>query len=205
MVANHIHDALLQVRRLQELILEKRQFRGYSGTARIVGGSITLIGSLVMSQAAFSQQEGVHLLGWLIVASIALAANYGALTLWYIQLPNDERKRTRVRPVFDAFPALITGGALSVALVIRGYPDLLFGIWMCFYGLAHTSCRADLPRENWFLGFYYLFCGIFFMLWQGVSFFNPWPMGLVFLAGETVGGIIFHRHKYAKRELADES
>ena len=29
MIANHIHDALAQVRRLQEFILEKRLFKGY--------------------------------------------------------------------------------------------------------------------------------------------------------------------------------
>ncbi|MGE4488461.1 MAG: hypothetical protein AB7E95_02830 [Kiritimatiellales bacterium] len=156
MIASHIHDALSQVRRLQTLILEKRQFRGYSGTARIVSGTVVLLGSALMSSAVYPATECAHLAGWIAVVSIALVLNYGALILWYIQLPNDERKAIRVRPVFDAFPALLTGGILSVALLLRGYPDLLFGIWMCCYGLAHTSCRRDLPQENWFLGLYYI-------------------------------------------------
>ncbi len=167
MIANHIHDALAQVRQLQALILEKRQFRGYSGTARFAGGTVTLLGSVVMSSVFYPKTVPAHFAGWLTVMGVAAALNYGALILWYVQLPNDSRKAIRVRPVFDAFPALLTGGILSLALLLRGYPDLLFGVWMCLYGLAHTSCRADLPRENWFLGIYYVVCGIFFMLWQG--------------------------------------
>ncbi len=201
MVANHIHDALSQVHRLQALILEKRKFKGYSGTARMISGMVTLAGSVLMSCSVYPKTVLAHLGGWLVVLGIACVLNYGALILWIVQLPNDERKLIRVRPVFDAFPALVTGGILSLALLLRGYPDLLFGTWMCLYGLAHTSCRADLPRENWFLGIYYVLCGAFFMLWQGASFFNPWPMGIIFLVGEMAGGIIFHRHKYAELEV----
>ena len=76
---------------------------------------------------------------------------------------------------------------------------------MCLYGLAHTNCRTALPKENWFLGIYYMVCGTFFMLWQGTSFMNPLPVGLVFLVGEWVGGTIFHRHKIeAMQEVEDE-
>jgi hypothetical protein len=205
MIANHIHDALAQVRRLQRLILEKRQFKGYSGTARFVSGTVTLLGSLLMGSPAYPQTEAAHLAGWLVILGVAVALNYGALILWYVQLPNDERKTDRALPVFDAFPALLTGAILSASLLLRGYPDLLFGIWMCLYGLAHTSCRRDLPREHWFLGIYYILCGTFFMLWQSSSFMNPWPMGLVFFIGESTGGIIFHRHKYADMESAHEN
>lgn len=205
MIVANIHDALAQVRRLQALILEKRQFRGYCGTARFAGGTVALLGSVVMGSFFYPGTVSAHLAGWLVVMGIAALLNYGALILWYIQLPNNERKTVRVRPVFDALPALLTGGILSAALLLRGYPDLLFGVWMCLYGLAHTSCRKDLPEENWFLGIYYIVCGAFFLLWQETSFLNPWPMGAVFLVGEFVGGIIFHRHKYAELETDNET
>lgn len=204
MITNHIHDALSQVRRLQALVLEKRKFKGYSGTARVVSGSVTALGCVWMGTSTYPGTVFSHMVGWGILAVLAMVLNYGALILWYIQLPNDERKPVRVRPVFDAFPALLIGGPLTVALLAHGYPDLLFGIWMCLYGLAHTSCRRDLPRGNWFVGIYYLLCGMFFMLWQGADFLNPWPMGAVFLAGELAGGIIFHRHKYATLEVDNE-
>lgn len=205
MMANHIHDALAQVKRLQQLVLEKRQFKGYSGTARMIGGTATLIGALCMSLPVYPATETAHLLGWLVVLCIALTLNYGALLLWYVQLPDDERKPTTLFPVLDALPPILTGGILSAALLLRGYPDLLFGIWMCLYGLAHTSCRTALPKESWYLGIYYLLCGTFFMLWQDAAFLNPWPMGIVFLIGEWTGGVIFHRHKHASMEAEYET
>ena len=193
MIANHIHDALGQVRKLQGLILEKRKFTGYSGTARMLGGTITLLGCAWMGFHA--DRFDIQLLGWLSILAIALLLNYGALLLWFIQLPDRERKVLTITPALDAIPPLAVGGILSAALLLRGYPDLLFGTWMCLYGLAHTNCRTALPKENWYLGIYYLVCGTFFMLWQGSSFMNPWPVGIVFLVGEWAGGIIFHRHK----------
>jgi len=48
MIASHIHDALAQVKRLQEVILSKQFFRGYSGKARIISGSIALAASAIL-------------------------------------------------------------------------------------------------------------------------------------------------------------
>lgn len=201
MVAHHIHDALAQVQQLQALILEKRKFRGYSGSARMAGGMVAALGSIVLSSSLIPKTVGVQLAGWMLIAGAAMALNYGALILWYIQLPDDERRSVRAKPVLDAMPPLFLAIPLTGALLVRGYPDLLFGIWMCLYGLAHTSCRRDLPRGNWFVGLFYLLCGIFFMLWQKAEFVTPWPMGVVFLIGESIGGMIFHRHKYAAQEV----
>ncbi|MDF7800365.1 hypothetical protein P4C99_12885 [Pontiellaceae bacterium B1224] len=202
MIANHIHDALGQVRRLQGLILEKRKFTGYSGSARILGGSVALLGCVLM--ALYSESYAAHLLGWGCILVVALAVNYGALMLWFIQLPDRERTGRTIAPAFDAVPPLAVGAVLTAALLLRGNPDLLYGSWMCLYGLAHTSCRTALPKENWYLGFYYLTAGSFFLLWPGTNFMIPWPAGLVFLVGEWIGGTIFHRHKVEAMEHYDD-
>lgn len=202
MIANHIHDALGQVRRLQELILEKRKFTGYSGTARMLGGSVALFGCVLMG--LYLDSYTAHLVGWGCILAIALAVNYGALMLWFVQLPDRERNLPTIFPALDAMPPLAVGALLSAALLIKGHPDLLFGTWMCLYGLAHTTCRTALPRGNWWLGFYYLACGAFFLLWPGTSFMKPIPAGMVFLVGEWIGGIIFHRHKVEAMEDYDD-
>jgi len=201
MIANHIHDALGQVRKLQELILERRQFTGYSGTARILGGTLAVLGCAAMG--FFKESPGIQLAGWVSILAAALLLNYGALLLWYIQLPADRRRLSMVSPALDAVPPLAVGAILSAALLLRGYPDLLFGTWMCLYGLAHTHSRAALPKGNWFLGIYYLACGAFFLLWPGITFANPVPAGLVFLVGEWVGGTVFYRHKTEAMEEYD--
>ncbi|VGO17064.1 hypothetical protein PDESU_05658 [Pontiella desulfatans] len=203
MIANHIHDALGQVRRLQALILEKRKFTGYSGTARMLGGSVALFGCVLMG--LYVEGYGMHLLGWGFILSVGLAVNYGALVLWFVQLPDRERTLRTISPALDAIPPLAVGALFTAALLLKGHPDLLFGSWMCLYGLAHTTCRTALPKENGWLGFYYLACGAFFLLWPGTSFMNPWPAGVVFLVGEWIGGLVFHRHKTeAMEEYTDD-
>ncbi len=202
MIANHIHDALGQVRKLQGLILEKRKFTGYSGTARMLGGSVAMLGCVLMG--LYTDSHSAHLFGWGCILATALMVNYGALMLWFIQLPDRERNIRTVSPALDAIPPLAVGAVLTTALLLKGYPDLLFGSWMCLYGLAHTNCRTALPKGNWFLGLYYLACGALFLLWPGTTFMNPWPAGIIFLAGEWAGGFIFHRHKIEAMKEYDE-
>lgn len=202
MLANHIHDALGQVRRLQALLLEKRKFTGYSGTARMLGGSVAMLGCAGM--AFFCDSFSAQLIGWCSILAIALLLNYGALMLWFVQRPACKRTFTEISPALDAIPPLAVGAVLSAALLLKGCPDLLFGSWMCLYGLAHTTCRKALPRENGFLGLFYLACGSWFLLWPGTTFMNPLPAGMVFLIGEWIGGLIFHRHKVEAMEDYDE-
>lgn len=193
MIANHIHDALGQVRRLQELILEKRKFTGYSGTMRMLGGSVAMLGTIIMS--CYATSASMHLLGWTAILATALVLNYGALFLWLFQLPETESKFRNFAPALDAVPPLAVGAVLSLALVMNGNTNLLFGTWMCLYGLSHTSCRSILPKKNWYLGFYYLLAGAAFLLLPDISFLTPWPAGLIFLVGEWYGGHVFHQYK----------
>ena len=63
MIAPHIHDALKQVRQLREAVLDKRQFRGYSGPVRLLGGAVALAGASVLAWLSPATPAG-HLLGW---------------------------------------------------------------------------------------------------------------------------------------------
>ena len=193
MIANHIHDALGQVRQLQSLILAKRKFVGFSGSARMLGGSVAFLGCAILSM--LWTNPSVLLAGWGLILLVALILNYGGLFLWFLQLPVRERTARSIVPAFEAVPALAIGAILSVGLLMKGQLDLLFGSWMCLYGLANMAYRTSLPRGIWFLGLYYIICGTLFLLWPGVSFSHPLPAGAVFGVGEWFGGIVFYRHK----------
>ncbi|MBU4210962.1 MAG: hypothetical protein L6437_07570 [Kiritimatiellae bacterium] len=193
MIAHHIHDALVQVRRLKALILEKRLFRGYSGIARMAGGLMALIGAAIMASRNFPATPDAHLLGWTAVLAGALIINYGALLRWFSAKPASRRSLRDLVPAFDALPALAVGAGLSLALIMHGEYDLLFGTWMCLYGLVHMSYRNSLPFANYLVGIFYLACGMIMLVWSGVSFTNPYPMGLVFGAGELAGGFVLCR------------
>ena len=193
MIAHHIHDALAQVKQLQALILEKRLFRGYSGIGRMAGGLVALAGMIVMATPRFPSAPNAHLLGWLTVLIIALAINYGMLMLWFSTIPASRRSIRELMPAIDAIPALAIGAVFSLALVMHGFYDLLFGAWMCLYGLVHMPYRNSLPFANYLVGIFYLLCGAIMLLWPGASFTNPYPMGLVFGFGELGGGFVLYQ------------
>ncbi len=192
MIASHVHDALGQVRRLRGLILDRRAFRGYSGPARILAGMVALTGAAVLAILRFRDLPGAHLAGWACVLAVALALNYGALLRWFLRDPDCAQRLANLRPAIDALPALATGAALSLALVVHRDFDLLFGTWMVCYGLAHIPYRQSLPFGNYLVGLGYVGAGAVCLLWPGLSFTNPWPMGLVFGVGEMTGGAILY-------------
>jgi len=203
MIANHIHDALGQVRRMQELILEKRLFRGYSGKARILSGAVALAGTAVLAEGSVPRTQQAQLTGWAVVLVVALVLNYASLFYWFLRDPSVRRNPLMLKPAIDAIPALAVGAVLSVALICAGVYNLLFGVWMCLYGLAQVAYRNSLPRGIYAVGIFYLICGAFCLLSPAISFVDPWPMGLVFCVGESAGGmVLIHRDKTEERDGA---
>ncbi len=203
-----LHDALAQVRQMRDALQERRQFRGYSGRARLFGGGLALACALVLATQATATPK-VHFRAWLIVLALALAANYGALLLWFFSRDGADRDRSAVRPAYDALAPLVVGGLLTLALARAGAWDLLFGTWMCCYGLAHLPYRLTLPRLNYLVGLGYLAAGAACLVAPVDGILNPWPMGVIFFAGETCGGFALilddHRHEQELRHAREKS
>ncbi len=195
MIANHIHDALDQVRKLQEVVLEKRQFAGYSGRARIACGVLALAGAAVLASNATPATPRAHLTGWGVVLILAVLINYACVAYWFLFDPQVRRNPLMLKPAIDAVPALAVGGGLSVALVAAGQYNLLFGTWMCLYGLSQVAYRLSLPAGIYWVGLCYIACGAGYLLTPGISFLNPWPMGIMFFLGEVAGGLMLLNHK----------
>lgn len=200
MIANHIHDALSQVRRLQEVILERRAFRGYSGLARAAGGLAALVGAAVLSSRWIPPSPLAHLIGWGGVLAVALGINYGALLFWFLFDPEARREFLRLMPAVDAIPPLAVAAFLSLTLILHGQFNLLFGTWMCLYGLVHVPYRLSLPRANYGLGLYYIGCGTVCLLTPLGQFTHPWTMGIIFFLGEVSGGLLLHQHRLVQGE-----
>lgn len=192
MIANHIHDALAQVRELQNKILEKQRFKGYSGRARALSGTVALFAAAIMASAGYPRAVTAHIYGWAVVFLIAFLLNYGALIHWFLFDPHVKRDIRKLRPTIDAFPGLFVGGVLTIAFIRAGQVHLLFGIWMCLYGVTCLATRQSLPKFYWIIGVFYISCGTIYLLTPNVSFLNPWPMGIVFFSGEWLGGVILH-------------
>lgn len=202
MIASHIHDALDQVRKVQTYVLGRKNFTGYSGIARILGGCMALSGTVILYYCNIPPKPVYHLIGWGIVLTMSLILNYGALLFWFLFNEEVHGDFFKILPAIDAVPSFAIGAIFSLAMIVQGQYQFLFGIWMSFYGLGHLSHRLNLPHSNYILGIYYIVCGAI-CLFDPISFINPWPMGLIFFFGELMGGIIFYRNKldarYAKR------
>lgn len=191
---SHVHQALEQVRDIRRRILDRQLFQGYSGLARISGGILALLGAMVMSREVYPTSPRAHVVGWGIVAAISFSINVAALARWYLGRDRNERKLEDLRPVIDAICPLVVGAILTWGILRIGAYDLLFGVWMCIFALVNIASHYTLPRANWHIGWFYIVAGAwYFYLWPETSFVNPWPMGLVFCFGETIGGIVFTR------------
>ena len=198
MIASHVHDALEQVRRLQTLVIERKNFKGYSGRSRIFGGLAAFAGAAVMSMPSLvAETESARLCGWGVVLAVGLLLNYGSLLHWFLYSPEARRSLGRLVPALDALPALAVGAFFSLGLVVHGNYELLPGVWMALYGLVHVPYRNNLPAANYLVGVFYMLSGAYFFLFPA-EFANPWPMGVVFFVGETFGGCVLMLDARAK-------
>jgi hypothetical protein len=179
-------QALNGVRQMQALVLDRQRFKGFSGAARMAGGAAALLAALVLRHAV-PAEASLHLIGWGLLLAFGLAVNFAAL-FWWLFKHRGELRLAELWPVWEVFPTLSAGAALTAALVRTGQVDLLFGTWMALYGASHMAQRRSLPFPIYCGGLAYLAAGIFFLLWPGVSFTDPRPMGLVFGLGELFGG-----------------
>ena len=199
MVAHHIHHALAQVKELQQKILDKQRFKGYSGRARAIAGTFALITAIVMSQSFYPQTSTAQFLGWAILFVIAITLNYGAIVYWFLFDPLVNRDVRKLKPIVDIVPPIIVGGLFTLIFMLHHHHQYLFGMWMMLFGLANFATRHVVPREITLVGLFYVICGFLTLyFWsEEQSFLNPWPMGIIFFIGEWFGGVILHFGKNA--------
>jgi len=192
MISQHVQDALVQVRELQQSIADRLRFKGFSGPTRAISGTVALVIAGVMSTPIFPAETEAHLVGWAVVFAVGFCLNAGALVHWFLRDPDVQRNIHRLSPVIDVLAPIAVGGILSAALILHGMHRYLFGTWMCMFGLMNLASRHVLPRSITLVGLFYIVCGGAWLLAPRVTFLNPWPMGLVFFAGEWVGALILY-------------
>jgi len=181
-----IDQALERVRTMQSLVLDRQGFRGFSGAARMAGGVAALATALILRHAVAAEPLP-QMIGWGALLAFGLAVNFAALAYWLLKSWPSLRL-AELWPVWEVFPVLSVGAAFSFALIRAGQFDLLFGVWMALYGASHIAYRRSLPFPIYCGGLVYVAAGIFCLLWPGIHFTDPRPMGIVFGLGELFGG-----------------
>jgi hypothetical protein len=203
--ARQIEEALESVRLVQSAVLDRQMFRGYSARARALSGVFALSAAAVMAGAGFPHTREAMLSGWAAVFVVAVLVNAVAVTDWFLHDAAVARDVRRLRPILDVVPPLTMGGVFTAALLLRGQHDALCGMWMCFFGLANLASRHVLPRAMGIVGLFYLAAGCALLLVPDTAFLNPWPMGIVFFAGELAGGAVLQAdHTRSLGEAGDD-
>lgn len=192
-VSIHLKDALSNIRILQQTIMDRQRFGGFSGPARGASGSAALVVALVMSMSWYPDTAKAHLFGWSALLAFSSAINGVALLHWFFNDRYVQRDIRRLRPILDAFPPLVVGGAMTAMMILHKQPEYLFGIWMCMFGLTNLSLRQVLPPDYIWVGLFYTAAGVYWLLMPHALFLNPWPMGMIFFLGEWAGGLILYK------------
>ncbi|MCC5847631.1 MAG: hypothetical protein JJU29_05995 [Verrucomicrobia bacterium] len=187
-----LHDALDTVRHLKRSLLDKQRFKGWSGPTRILSGTLAILMAFALELQWIPPTYKAHILAWGGVFLAAMLLNMGALVHWFW---NDElihRDVRRLAPMLDVMPPLFVGAVFTLVLILGREFDLLFGVWMSMFGLTNLASRYVLPGSISLVGVFYIIAGAICLLMPGITFLNPWAMGLVFFAGEWSGGLILY-------------
>lgn len=196
-----IEEALRQVRDIQNRMLDKQRFKGYSGRARALGGCFALFAALLVSLSITPLEPTRVLYAWGAVFAFAASINFGALVYWFLTDPDVKRDWRRLRPLVAVLPSLVVGFILTLTLADRGAFELLYGVWMLIYGLANFASRAVLPQGIRWAGWYYILAGSFFLLFPTAPFTSPLIAGIVFFIGEWMTGLILHNDEHPENTV----
>jgi hypothetical protein len=201
MSPHQVNDALIQVKRLQSVFLAKQRFGGYSGPARMVSGCAALVVAWLLDHDFVYTDPKSYLKAWLCLLLFSLVLNYASLLRWFLFDPKVKRDFARLSPALEAVSPLAVGAVLTLVLVSHEFYFLLYGMWMCLFGAANIASRHVMPRFTGVIGFGYIVAGAICMLHSEMSFFNPWPMGIVFFVGEWLAGLLLYvDHKRGELE-----
>jgi uncharacterized membrane protein YhaH (DUF805 family) len=145
-----VRQALADLAEVRGRLATIQRFDGYSGNAAVASGLVAVVAGAV--QYVFAPQPGnqterlTYLWIWLACLGIALAINYGAIVAWRSRHP-DPQAAAQMRTVgVTILPAIAAGGVITLALVLRGYFDLLPGMWAATYALGLFASRSMVPR-----------------------------------------------------------
>lgn len=158
----------------------------------MISGSIALAASVALTLWVAPEATRVHLVVWAVVFAASLFLNLGSLAYWFWNDRMIQRDVSRLKPILDVIPPLTVGAVFTLVLLLRKDVDLLFGVWMCMFGLNNLASRYVLPGAIAAVGVFYVAAGTMCLLLPGITFANPLAMGGVFFVGELAGGLILY-------------
>lgn len=188
-------EIIEQIQLVKRRLITSQVFLGYSGWARFSGAFVALVGALILSSGDYQGNLNAHIFGWGSICAIAFCLNIGSVLVWQYRIGRLKNIDSYL-PLLDIVAPFFIGAIGTFALISNGMENMLFGFWMCLYGLLHTSTRHTTVKGIYWLGWYYLLSGTYFLLSSPLPLFvEPMPMGVVFFIGELIGAYLFLRSR----------
>lgn len=187
-----LHErALDDLRYIRSAVENAGPFTAVSGVGGVLMGTIGLAATALAAYEVARPERWLSI--WIAAAVVAAIAGVFGMVRKSRSTGASLLSGPARRFALAFFPAIAVGGALTVALAMRGTYDLLPPLWLLLYGVAVTASGAFSVRVVPFMGLALLSIGV-------VAFFVPFAFanlllgagfGLVHVAG---GLVIIRRY-----------
>jgi len=181
-----------------------QRFDGYSGHAAIASGLVAILaGALqfaLVPHPASAADHRIYLALWFGCLLVALAFNYGAILAWRAR-QRGHHADAQMRTVgMSILPAIAAGAVITVALLERGFFDLLPGMWCATYALGLFSSRSMVPRDVIYVAVTFGALATLLFLVPAIDPLSWWVMPLAFGGGQIAIGAIVRAQSFADRD-----
>lgn len=193
--------ALTDISVIREQLAQSTEFQGYAPATLATTGVFAL---LVAAAQGLWFPETVTNMRWFIAVWVVTAAVCVMVTA-IETIGRSHREHGGFAPAMlqsaleQFLPAIVTGGLLTVALlqVAPGELWMIPALWHMVFSLGVFASRRFLPRGIFWVGVWYLACGLTCLALAAPTHINsPWSMGIPYGAGHLlVAGILQYRRQ----------
>jgi hypothetical protein len=192
-----LDEALSQISDIRRHMARGEVFRGYRSATVAFTGVLGLLVATLQSQLLASPVAHVdrYLTLWLAAAAVGLSVA-GAEVWWRARRSGSGLAKEHSLLAAEQFlPSAVVGGLLTLC-IWRLAPEaawMLPGLWALIFSLGIFASYRLLPRQVFWVGSYYVVCGVGCLLWgRGEHELSPWLMGITFGGGQLLGAAILY-------------
>jgi len=155
---------------IREALEANSRLTSLSGAALLVSGLLTFLAAGITAQAGLGEAparaglsgELLHRMLLLWAGTLGLSVGLNLLGMLRRSRTDGQALATRLgrRVLFAMLPALVMGGALTLALTLQGRLELVFSVWMLSYGAALVAAGSHSLSSVRMLGLFTLVGGV---------------------------------------------
>lgn len=191
--------ALTDISVIREQLAQSTEFQGYAPATLATTGVFAIL--VAAAQSLWLPESATNMRLY-----IAVWVGTAALCVMVTAIETVRRSRrahggfapVMLQSAVEQFlPAIVAGGLLTVALIQVAPGDLWMvpGLWHILFSLGVFASRRFLPRATFWVGIWYLACGLSCLALAAPTHLNsPWAMGVPYGIGHLlVAGILQFR------------